>query len=165
MFNIPSPCLILSTTDVSSKDSFFHFPRSCFLVIFQAYLLAESRTGYVITGHLKHKSEKLKYADRGDAYARVWDLCERGGILDQGYHIYMDNYFTSYRLLRDLYDRNTYGCGTLKGTMSQGCQDVIRDRNSPYARSLIRGQELDSKSIPPVTLQHINSLAHGEGMG
>ena len=35
------------------------------------------------------------------------------GLLDEGHHVYMDNYYTSPKLFEELHFRNTFACGTV----------------------------------------------------
>ena len=44
----------------------------------------------------------------------VMGLLERTNLLDNGHHVYMDNYYTSPELFEEMYYRNTYGCGTVR---------------------------------------------------
>ena len=44
----------------------------------------------------------------------VVGLLVRCGLIDLGHHIYMDNYYTSPELFRELESQNTYACGTFR---------------------------------------------------
>ena len=44
----------------------------------------------------------------------VLGLLESTNLLDQGHHIYMDNYYTSPELFSELFYRQTYTCGTVQ---------------------------------------------------
>jgi hypothetical protein len=44
----------------------------------------------------------------------VVGLLARCGLLDEGRHVYMDNYYTSPELFTELDVRNTYACGTVR---------------------------------------------------
>lgn len=46
--------------------------------------------------------------------------------LNQGYKIYMDNYYTSPQLLKDLYQKGTYGTGTVASNR-KGLPAQIKD--------------------------------------
>ena len=44
----------------------------------------------------------------------VLGLLEKTNLLDHGYHVYTDNYYTSPELLKELYLRSTFGAGTCR---------------------------------------------------
>lgn len=44
----------------------------------------------------------------------VMGLLETTKLLDQGHHVYMDNYYSSPELFEELYLRDTYACGTVR---------------------------------------------------
>ena len=43
----------------------------------------------------------------------VLGLLESTNLLNKGYHVYMDNYYSSPELFSELYFRQTYACGTV----------------------------------------------------
>jgi len=48
----------------------------------------------------------------GLAHRVVFDLMKH--YLDKGYHLYMDNFYTSYELFTDLLRHKTGACGTVR---------------------------------------------------
>ena len=76
--------------------------------------------------------------------------CE--GVLDKGHHIYMDNYFSSPALYKELADHSTGACGTLRvnrigvPTSVKNCKPTddlaITSREGGYYSSPGRTREL-----------------------
>ena len=52
--------------------------------------------------------------DCGKTTKIVLGLLEQCKLLDKDHHIYMDNYYTSPELAKELYYHQTYCCGTVK---------------------------------------------------
>ena len=44
----------------------------------------------------------------------VIGLMDYVNLLDKGYWVYMDNYYTSPELFEELYNRDTFACGTVR---------------------------------------------------
>ena len=44
----------------------------------------------------------------------VIGLMDYVSLLDKGYWVYMDNYYTSPELFEELYNRDTFACGTVR---------------------------------------------------
>lgn len=44
----------------------------------------------------------------------VMGLLQKSKLLDNGYHVYMDNYYSSPELCHELYMRSTFCCGTVR---------------------------------------------------
>jgi len=55
----------------------------------------------------------------------VVGLLVRCGLIDLGHHIYMDNYYTSPELFRELESQNTYAFGTLR-VNRKGVPDAMK---------------------------------------
>ena len=51
-------------------------------------------------------------AEHGLATRVVFDLMKP--YLDKGYHLYVDNFYTSLKLIQELEKRKTYACGTVR---------------------------------------------------
>ena len=45
------------------------------------------------------------------------------GYFNKNHHVYQDNYFTTIRLLKDLAERNTFSCGTIRSDCGQFPED------------------------------------------
>ncbi len=80
----------------------------------KTYQVSESRTGYTLVMQVYTGKDSDKEDKDGNATAKiVMNALEQGNLLDQGYHVYMDNYYNSVVLAEQLSDRKTYCCGTL----------------------------------------------------
>ena len=93
----------------------------------KSYQLCESSSGYCCGFDLYHgDTDTAKYVDalntgEEDSYDDltttskvVLGILAQTGLLNQGYHIYMDNYYTSPELFEELNALDTYACGTLR---------------------------------------------------
>jgi hypothetical protein len=58
--------------------------------------------------------EKQQIKEKGLAYTVVVRLLEYGNFLNKGYHIFVDNFFTTMKLARYLYSKCTFITGTLR---------------------------------------------------
>lgn len=79
----------------------------------KVWTLADSATGYVFNWKMyTGKGDGAQGDGRGVAHKVVVDLCSP--LLDNGHHLYCDNFFTSPALFHELSDRQTGACGTLR---------------------------------------------------
>ena len=83
------------------------------------YQLCESQTGYVVafeiyTGSKSKSVQTCKVLDKtvNKTCKLVMGLLENSGVLDVGYKVYFDNYYTSMDLMHELLLRYTFACGT-----------------------------------------------------
>ena len=77
------------------------------------WALAESDTGYV--SFCKIYSGRTEVAGQGLSSRVVKTCLEQANISNQGYHVYMDNFFSSPQLFTDLFHNfNTGACGTVR---------------------------------------------------
>lgn len=74
-------------------------------------VLADPQTGYTIQFFV-YTGKREKPSPNGLAFDVVTKLCEP--YLDQGYHIYIDNFYTSTTLFLHLLARHTLACGTTR---------------------------------------------------
>ena len=87
------------------------------------FIVSESETGY-ICGFDVYCGKVNRFCCSRSAHVIdplctkttkiVVGLLERTNLLDKGYHVYMDNYYTSPELLHELYLRSTFCCGTVR---------------------------------------------------
>jgi len=75
------------------------------------WALCESVTGYCLQFQV-YTGKVESAVEHGLAYRVVFDLMKH--YLDKGYHLFMDNFYTSYQLFTDLLKRKTGACGTVK---------------------------------------------------
>ena len=84
------------------------------------YQLCESQTGYVVafeiyTGSESKSVQTCKVLEKtvNKTCKLVMGLLENSGVLDVGYKVYFDNYYTSMDLMHELLSRYTFACGTV----------------------------------------------------
>ena len=86
------------------------------------YQVCESESGYctgleIFTGNKNSRCiKKSKPIDPGCTVTTklVLGLLQKCNLLDRGYHVYMDNYYTSVELMEEMYLRSTFGAGTCR---------------------------------------------------
>ena len=72
-------------------------------------VLADSENGYTVDFNVYIGKEAAKETfEHGLGYDVVMTLM--GPYLDQGYHLYLDNFYTCMQLLTDLFQRRTLQC-------------------------------------------------------
>ncbi|XP_023210296.1 piggyBac transposable element-derived protein 4-like [Centruroides sculpturatus] len=67
----------------------------------------------------KSQAEKHNISKFGLGYTVVRQLVKLGNYDNKGYHVFIDNYFTSVPLVRGLYSRGTYCTGTVRALRKQ----------------------------------------------
>ena len=83
--------------------------------------------------------------------------------VDKGYHLYFDNFYTSFRLVSDLAKRNTFSCGTIRsdrGDFPQAFRkDVIEKGTAQYIRNgnIVSVHWRDKRDV------YVMSALHGNG--
>jgi len=77
---------------------------------FKLWVVADSINSYTYDFNVCCGKCGTVVSENGLAYDVVFDLVS--SLLDQGYELYFDNYYTSLQLVSDLLNRKTYVCGT-----------------------------------------------------
>lgn len=78
---------------------------------YKLWVLADSETGYTLQFSV-YTGKRERPGPHGLAFDVVSSLCSE--YLDQGYRIYMDNFYTSGKLFDHLLERKTLACGTTR---------------------------------------------------
>ncbi|XP_064460258.1 piggyBac transposable element-derived protein 4-like [Ornithodoros turicata] len=78
---------------------------------YRLWILADSQTGYTVQFSV-YKGRREMPSTNGLAFDVVTGLCR--DYLDQGYTIFMDNFYTSTPLFKHLLERGTFACGTTR---------------------------------------------------
>ena len=77
------------------------------------WVLADSENGYTVDFNVYIGKDAAKdTSEHGLGYDVVMKLMEP--YLDQGYHLYLDNFYTSSQLVTDLFLHGTPSAGTVK---------------------------------------------------
>ena len=98
------------------------------------FVLAEARTGYQVAFDV-YSGKASTPSVHGLSYDAVMNLVTAAN-LGTGYHIYMDNFYTSPTLLKALVEKKYGACGTYRENRL-GCP---KDRANPLPRNATRGE-------------------------
>lgn len=93
------------------------------------YKLCESTTGYTFGFLIYEGRDRLLNPqgcpdDLGVSGKLVWHLIQP--LLHQGYHLYVDNYYSSVPLFRSLHAAGTGACGTIRKNRKDFPQQLVR---------------------------------------
>ena len=112
------------------------------------FQLSESISGYIIGFEVYTGKGTTSAADASRPMdplcmrttKLVLGLMEKFHLLDKGHRVYMDNYYTSPELFKELYFRETYACGTVrmnrKGMLSTTLKHVnVKPLESAFLRN------------------------------
>ncbi len=83
---------------------------------YKLFILADSKTGYTSNFFVYQGKDKVKLRgqkDDGLSVTSVMDLM-RFDLLGKGYHLYVDNFYTSPLLFNKLLKNHTAACGTIR---------------------------------------------------
>ena len=127
------------------------------------WVLCEAKTGYCLQFQIYTGKSETKGAEHGLSYKVVFDLLLN--YLDKNFHVYFDNFYTSYKLVNDLKNTSTFSCGTIQ--VDQGLFPIDfknskleknkskfleagnivaiqwKDKHDVYAMSAIHGSEIE----------------------
>uniref|UniRef100_A0A7N8XH10 PiggyBac transposable element-derived protein domain-containing protein n=1 Tax=Mastacembelus armatus TaxID=205130 RepID=A0A7N8XH10_9TELE len=103
---------------------------------FKLFVLADSSNGYTVDFAV-YTGKNSFPTGHGLSYDAVMSLLDRI-VLGSGYHVYMDNFYTSPKLLTDLFALKFGACGTYRDNR-KGCpQDAANSLTSKSARGSMR---------------------------
>lgn len=90
------------------------------------YAVTESQTGYPLhTTVYCGKRRAPAASELGHSYDVVFDLLTQAGLLNKGYHLFVDNFYTSPTLADHLFSNDTLLTGTLRSNR-KGVPAVIK---------------------------------------
>lgn len=81
---------------------------------YKLFVLADSLTGYTWDFFVQEgKSAANKVTENGLSYDAVMALVNEK-VLETGYKLYVNNFYTSLTLFKDLLSKKIYACGTIR---------------------------------------------------
>lgn len=102
---------------------------------FKIWVLADSKTGYTYTFEI-YTGKRLTKTKNGLGYDVVMSL--KHDLFNQGYHLYIDNFYSSLKLFQDLFTQGCFCTGTVRDNRignSKKCQSKILPKNAPRGSS------------------------------
>uniref|UniRef100_A0A8C2CEM4 PiggyBac transposable element-derived protein domain-containing protein n=1 Tax=Cyprinus carpio TaxID=7962 RepID=A0A8C2CEM4_CYPCA len=103
------------------------------LTKFKFFVLSDSSNGYTVDFSV-YTGKNSFPADRGLSYDAVMSLLDRK-VLGSGYHVYMDDFYTSHKLFTDLFALKFGACGTYRDQR----KDFPKTAANSLSRSSSRG--------------------------
>lgn len=99
------------------------------------FVLADSSNGYTINFQMYTGKSHIPTSEHGVSYDAVMNLIHPQW-LGSGYHIYMDNWYTSPKLFTELHTMNYGACGTYR----ENRKDIPRGRENAMPKNADRGK-------------------------
>ena len=117
----------------------FHFfstcPKSPKNLGVKLWVLCEATSGYCLCFQL-YKGNSDTGKEHGLAYRVVMDLMD--GYIKKNHHLYVDNFYTSPKLLLDLETKSTFCCGTVRMDRGQFSQQFKTAKLQPGESILLK---------------------------
>ena len=83
-------------------------PKKCGV---RVWVLCEAKTRYWLQFQIYTGKFETEGAEHRLSYKVVFDLLHN--YLGKNFHVYFDNFYTSYKLVNDLKNKSTFSCGTV----------------------------------------------------
>ncbi|XP_067253248.1 piggyBac transposable element-derived protein 4-like [Chanodichthys erythropterus] len=103
---------------------------------FKLFVLADSSNGYTLDFSVYTGKNNFP-TGHGLSYDAVTSLLDRT-LLGSGYHVYMDNFYTSPKLLKDLFAMKFGACGTYRDNRKDCPRNAANSLSKKSARGSIR---------------------------
>ncbi|XP_064179982.1 activating transcription factor 7-interacting protein 1 isoform X1 [Anguilla rostrata] len=103
---------------------------------FKLFVLCDSSNGYTVDFAV-YTGKSSFQTGQGLSYNTVMSLVKRA-FLGSGYHVYMDNFYTSPKLFRDLYRQNFGACGTYRDNRKEYPQPACNALTKSSGRGALR---------------------------
>ncbi|XP_017312676.1 piggyBac transposable element-derived protein 4 [Ictalurus punctatus] len=103
---------------------------------FKLFVMADSSNGYTVDFAV-YTGKDSSYTGHGISYDTVMSFMDHS-FLGSGYHVYMDNFYTSPKLFRDLHAQKFGACGTYRDN-KKACKDCPSTTLNALSRTSCRG--------------------------
>ncbi|XP_053370298.1 piggyBac transposable element-derived protein 4-like [Clarias gariepinus] len=103
---------------------------------FKLFVMADSSNGYTVDFAV-YTGKDAFYTGQGISYDTVMSFMDHS-FLGSGYHVYMDNFYTSPKLFKDLRGKKFGACGTYRDN-KKNCKDCPRTTLNALSRTSLRG--------------------------
>ncbi len=118
------------------------------------WVLADSDNGYTVDFNVyTGKNAAKDISQHGLSYDVVMELMDP--YLGQGYHLYLDNFYTSPQLVKDLFSKGTPSVGTVKPNRKDFPKSLLNVK--AWAKKRDRGSVRWVRHSPVLALQWIDS--------
>lgn len=108
------------------------------------WVLCDSVTSYCLNFFVykgAQGSDKEEIKQNGLGYYVIKKLLDMAGLLNKGYHIFCDNFFTSLRLAKYLYSKCTFLTGTMR-INRKGLPDAIKPKYKVGEKKYFKKNEM-----------------------
>lgn len=104
------------------------------------WMLCDSVTKYCLAFYV-YKGSKNATREQGLAFNVVKTLMEMGQYLGKGYHLFVDNFFSSIPLAKFLYDNSTFITGTIRRNR-KGLPPVLKNKFAVGGKVYLRDENM-----------------------
>jgi hypothetical protein len=130
------------------------------------WVSCERLTGYCLQFQIYTGKAETGVPEHGLAHRVVFDLLK--DYLDKGFHLYVDNFYTSFRLVADLAIHQTFACGTIRADRGKFPNEFRKGSIAKESSKFIRNGNIvavhwkDKRDVFVVSSIHGNGSQHIE---
>ena len=127
----------------------------------KVWALCESISGYCLDFQI-YTGKVENVPEHGLSYRVVFDLLSK--YLGKSYHVFFDNFYTSFKLVKDLEEQQTFACGTIRKNRGQFPDSFITAKLALGSSLFIRNGNIlavhwkDKRDVFVLSSFHGNSI-------